>query len=327
MKKRLFLARNHAYLYIIPAFIFIGVFIIGCGARYKNKKQQESAAVFIKEASSSPENIIDLPFGFKFGWDELHTKHYIDSLRSKGIVEGDSSFSFIYKYPSYKYLKANVELFFSNKELCRMAFQNIYSESSVNENTSQLIKFMEDIRNISPKVIKYKIPIYGIEDEAHWDDVTLFIKDNYVAYIKNIKYAVSYQNEEVYIFDNMPKASNLPDYKTKNELASGQERFESLSNYEKKTEENKDQIELEGIKMQVKNSPNDGSVWQVKEYLKRILKDPRSYESIEWGTVTKGNGEYTVRHRYRAKNSFGGYTIEEHIFHLNMFGDVIDYTN
>lgn len=79
----------------------------------------------------------------------------------------------------------------------------------------------------------------------------------------------------------------------------------------------------------VSNSTLDASVWQVKEYLKKYyLKDPRSYKSIEWSPVNpkKNNEEivgYWVRHKYRAKNSFGGYVVENKIFHLDREGNVI----
>jgi hypothetical protein len=37
----------------------------------------------------------------------------------------------------------------------------------------------------------------------------------------------------------------------------------------------------------IENSPYDGSVWQVENYIKQNLKDPDSYESIAWGNVIK----------------------------------------
>ena len=59
-------------------------------------------------------------------------------------------------------------------------------------------------------------------------------------------------------------------------------------------------------------------------YLKRhYLKDPDSYESIEWGPSGKYDDEtYYMWHKYRAKNSFGGYVIEEKMFLLDADGNV-----
>ena len=81
------------------------------------------------------------------------------------------------------------------------------------------------------------------------------------------------------------------------------------------------------ISTPIENSEWDGSVAQVKQYLKRNLKDPDSYEGIEWSKVTKVGNQYKVRHKYRAKNSFGGYVIEEFIFTLNEDGNVISKKN
>lgn len=77
----------------------------------------------------------------------------------------------------------------------------------------------------------------------------------------------------------------------------------------------------------IENSAWDGSVYQVKKYLKNNLKDPDSYESIEWSKVLKNNdGTYSVRHKYRARNSFGGMVIENWIFTLDENGNVISST-
>ena len=72
----------------------------------------------------------------------------------------------------------------------------------------------------------------------------------------------------------------------------------------------------------VENSSWDGSVSQVKKYLKSTLKDPDSYKSVEWGNVVKTNNGYMVRHKYKAKNSFGGYVMENNVFYLDFSGNV-----
>jgi len=73
----------------------------------------------------------------------------------------------------------------------------------------------------------------------------------------------------------------------------------------------------------VKNSGWDGSVSQVKSWLTSNLKDPGSLEFIEWSSVQKTNdGGFMVRVKYRAKNSFGGYVVENKIFYLNATGSV-----
>jgi len=74
-----------------------------------------------------------------------------------------------------------------------------------------------------------------------------------------------------------------------------------------------------------KNSAWDASVFQVKRFLKKNLKDPDSYKGIEWSKVVRSDKpgcEFSVRHKYRAKNSFGGYAISNQIFCMDMDGNV-----
>jgi hypothetical protein len=73
----------------------------------------------------------------------------------------------------------------------------------------------------------------------------------------------------------------------------------------------------------VYNSSYDGSVYQVERYLERNLKDPDSFEAIEWSSVVKrADGGFMVRCKYRAKNSFGGYVVENQAFILDSTGNV-----
>jgi hypothetical protein len=81
----------------------------------------------------------------------------------------------------------------------------------------------------------------------------------------------------------------------------------------------------------VHNSEWDGSVSQVKDYLKANLNDWDSYEGIEWSPVKKMSGSlytYMVRHKYRATNGFGAKIIVNQVFYLDYDGsvkDVVDY--
>lgn len=72
------------------------------------------------------------------------------------------------------------------------------------------------------------------------------------------------------------------------------------------------------------NSPWDGSVLQVYNYLQNNLKDRQSYESIEWSEVIENQKGFMVRHKYRAKNGFGGYNIENQLFYMDKEGNVIN---
>lgn len=75
---------------------------------------------------------------------------------------------------------------------------------------------------------------------------------------------------------------------------------------------------------EVKNNKWNGGVKQVENYLERTLCDPDSYESIEWSEVKEKADGYYVRHKYRAKNGFGGYVVANQLFHLDFSGNVVD---
>ena len=74
----------------------------------------------------------------------------------------------------------------------------------------------------------------------------------------------------------------------------------------------------------VKNNKWNGGVKQVEDYLERTLRDPDSYESIEWSEVKQKDDGYYVRHKYRAKNGFGGMVVTNQLFHLDFSGNVVD---
>jgi len=77
----------------------------------------------------------------------------------------------------------------------------------------------------------------------------------------------------------------------------------------------------------VHNLSWDSSVPQVESWLKQNLKDPDSFEAIEWSKVIKNANGYFVRCKYRAKNSFGGYAVENKLFMLNSSGEVTTVTD
>jgi hypothetical protein len=76
------------------------------------------------------------------------------------------------------------------------------------------------------------------------------------------------------------------------------------------------------------NSDYNGSVSQVEKYYKKeYLKNPDRYEGISWSSVQTENSntqfKYYVRLKFRAKNSFGAYVIEEMMFYLDNEGSVV----
>ena len=304
-------------------FFLCALFFLSCSERAKNDKVIKEAKQLIEMAGESKESVLNLPFGFQFGWTEEYTKKYVDSLKKNGVVIVDDFPRFTYKYPQYKGLAADVELFFVDNSLARMAFQHLYKIEDILESTKDYSELLEYLYLDGATRLKYKVPIVGIEDESNWDEVDLAIKDNFVVMFRKIKYSTFLQEETVYVFSNQPKARKISDYMTKKETERGNNRFEEIRETESWIKEHKEEIENTVHKMKVENNSYDGSVWQVKQYLDKTLKDPDSYESIEWGKVTRNAQGYEVRHKFRAKNSFGGYVIEEYIYQIDMQGNVV----
>jgi hypothetical protein len=77
----------------------------------------------------------------------------------------------------------------------------------------------------------------------------------------------------------------------------------------------------------VRNSSWDGSVQQVKSWLKSNAKDPDSIEYLDWSPVKKNDKGFFVRVKYRGNNSFGGKVIEEKIFFMDHSGNIINQVN
>ena len=75
------------------------------------------------------------------------------------------------------------------------------------------------------------------------------------------------------------------------------------------------------------NSAWDGSVSQVKDYLRKVLNDPYSVKYEEWSPVSKTATGFAVRCKYRAKNSFGAYILAHQIFDMDTNGNVTGYTD
>lgn len=66
----------------------------------------------------------------------------------------------------------------------------------------------------------------------------------------------------------------------------------------------------------------DGSVAQVVDYLHENLSDPGSFEALEWGQVSKFNGGFAVRLKYRHKEYYGGLELKDELFMLGKNGTV-----
>jgi len=297
--------------------------LISCKSN-KNIKEIRAATDAIELAGNSDQSELDAPFGLKFNMKRSSVDEYFKELQKEGIISNldANNYRFDYTYPEYDGLQASVELFFVNDLLCRIAFQI--------KNTVDFIKdwskfYDRMLREVTEKTFNYYMPIEGV-DKDKCDTYNVRINKNKVIMIRNIKYSSILQNEQVFIYNNQPISKKMSSYRTERESSLGEKRIEQIKDSQQFWNENKDEIKMqrkEAEMKDVKNSSWDGSVWQVMQYLKSNLKDPDSYESIEWSSVQKQGENYVVRHKYRAKNSFGGYMIENQIFTLNSDGEII----
>ena len=76
----------------------------------------------------------------------------------------------------------------------------------------------------------------------------------------------------------------------------------------------------------VQNSAWDGSVFQVKQWLKDNLDDPQSVDYVDWSPVSKSDGgNWMVRVKFRAKNAYGALILNNWVFYLDDLGQVLYY--
>ncbi len=61
----------------------------------------------------------------------------------------------------------------------------------------------------------------------------------------------------------------------------------------------------------------------VRMYLRNNLSDWDSYKSISWSNFSNNGEEYSILHKYKAKNMFGGYVTKVSRFYVNQEGVVI----
>ena len=61
----------------------------------------------------------------------------------------------------------------------------------------------------------------------------------------------------------------------------------------------------------------------VRMYLRNNLSDWDSYKSISWSNFSNDGEEYSILHKYKAKNIFGGYVTKVSRFYVNQEGVVI----
>jgi uncharacterized membrane protein YvbJ len=95
-----------------------------------------------------------------------------------------------------------------------------------------------------------------------------------------------------------------------------------------KVKKNSDEVAANSPKKDiVYNDDYDASVRQIKEYLNATLRDPSSVEYVNWSKVKHEGSDYYVRCKFRAKNGFNGYNIENKVFFIDSTGKVFYTTD
>lgn len=322
-----------AFKFVLVAFV---VFICGCQQpRYSNvATNNESIETFedfdnpvvdsaIANACSSDVMIAELPIGFKFGKTKKDVNNNIERLKKYGlkkveIVAGDTDmpiWDYIYVSRNKKY-RAFIYYDFDDNNLYSLTFE------LQDEQKKYPIDLTEEVRDSLDEDLTaqlgngYKRYHYNIKNEFFNGSRTYWIKHNMIVMME---YDHQYSTKKIKITYN-----NAPIYvKKENEMSeriaeSARIQYEKIKQRKKETSTPEDNES----EYKVYNSEWDGSVYPVELYLKKNLKDPDSYEAIEWSKVQNTDDGYMVRHKYRAKNSFGGYVIENKIFYLNEKGHV-----
>lgn len=274
------------------------LFMIGCSDKENalNMIKQEEAE---RMAETSNSHYSQLPLGLNF---EMN-KHEVDSVISELISDGIISKSG--NYYEYKYILDTgqeidtwVNFDYYNGKLYYLSFELL------GDPNEEIISLLD--RELSEKLDStYKRISYYEKHEKYDGEFQKFIftkwfKENQIIFMRH-----ALGSDLSYI--------NAPVYKLITDIR-----------MDKALEKTRNSRDEKGNIIRVQNSILDGSVIQVERYLKNSLKDPDSYQSIEWGKVLETSEGYLVRHKYRAKNSFGGYVIENNTFYLNTKGEIIN---
>ena len=291
-------------IFFALSFGMLGMFS-SCG---KSKQNQsiipdglQKTIEFRKAASEAPISETHLLDDFYFGmsegqFDAANTKHEQTSFMTRkykiGGVEfmGRASGSFSNGKDMYE-LDVVLEKRCDNKE-----YVTIHDFNAIVDTLK--VAFGDNFAYLSTEEPAKKYPTH------YWRKENLLIR---------LEANFEHENQEILMrFTNMPVMHAIQ---------------EGIRIKDKERNDRREKAIMASGGVEITNSSYDGSVSQVKDYLKKNLKDPKSYEGIEWSKVKEEPNGYSVYHKYRAKNSFGGYVIEAKVFYLDFGGNVIQVQN
>lgn len=247
----------------------------------------------------------NLPFGLKYHITKKQTYSILNSLNKGKIVDGDSTnLYFDYQFKKGHKNNIRVENYFENDSLYSIRINNANEDydnkTSIKVKNEMAIEFFKD----------QKINLNAYSKSEDSDDYYVFQMKNSLEKII-LSLSGSLDNYVIMFKDGIITKRIDTNYK-------------QISDKKQKEQLEKERQKLDGTKtIIVENSVLDGSVRQVEKYLKASLKDAKSYKGIEWSKVIETERGYSVRHKYRAKNSLGGFVIENKLFYLDFKGNVL----
>lgn len=289
--------------------VFLFLLTIICVGCEDQKTNIAKCYALFSEAEQAEQTIETIPCAIKFGMTKDEINNHLEKLSlnsdSTNVRKKDEFYYYTFNLPTGNYEAMILPLLPVNNEIHSVSF--IFRNSMLSLPESRDKSLLKDLKQEFGDLISSSCVI-GDKEHLH-EKYTCWTKDNLAIYFNNDPF-----------FCGLTFA-NAPIDKTAHTLKFSQEITSSVNN------QIKEEISSKSKETKIENSPWDGSVYQVKKYLKNNLKDPKSYEGIEWSDVQKTHDGYMVRHKYRAKNSFGGYMIENQIFYLDSKGNVINITN
>ena len=306
---------NFIFLFFIT---FLGLLTSCNSDKKKNEVKKDEvmenvnyAYDLLNKARHSEESDTNIPLGFKLNSTEKEYRTNLQKL-TKSNVKSDGNLTAL----TTDYFGWEQKVYISNFHYFSDPNTETDIVSSVTFIFDELkwagnskIKLLRD--SISRKfdntwqVVDYQLDTKKPNELSHY--YKYWIKNNIVAEFA-VDYSVTLE------FHNAPKSYTFD----------RKHFYDEIESYYAISEKVKQELKEQESKPKIVNSPWDGSVYEVKSYLSKTLKDPDSYEGIELGNVIEKEGYFFVSHKYRAKNSFGGYVIETYSFKLDNNGNVID---
>lgn len=290
--------------YVTIIFMLICLGITSCGPSQTESLQANFQKVISaqNEGAKAQVSIIDLPFGFKFNM----TSNQVDSVLVSSFDKENLS-----RWSDDKNTYSLKKCTFGGLTFSGILDFGFYEDKLYRLKISSS-SYPGDRLDASAYS---KIETYLSQNFSSWDKIDFLLSGAaeertnvwYAWFKDNMEVELAYRFDQVEVtYSNLPISEYLSKEATKKHVEEAQERAAA------------------GPAAKVENSSWDGSVRQVEKYLKNTLKDPKSYESIEWSEVQKDGSNYKVRHKYRAKNSFGGYVVSNQIFVINRQGEVVN---